>query len=281
MHPFLALLAANKKSKGANSKEVLAAIADLEDPNLTWDSIEGSGQQSALGAAIAFAPNEAQAAEFGQALLDRGAQAADAQVPGQVHNKAINQAIKKSYYKQAFTLIEQGANLDDVVHAWLFRPKNIAQARGQLAMEQALWRHYDGEQRQKHHVAIMASLMACEVLCGGKVDPDLRQEVVSMARARAMEEDWNHHSYVLSNLDDAAKALRNPTKALDRISQVVSDWFDGMLAEQLEPNHHTRRYNHIPDEFWGAVPALQAQRCAGELEHQTPASVGRAKRARI
>lgn len=257
----------NHRARGAKPHQVLEAIDALErvDTVLQLDA----EPKSALGAVIVKAPNEAQATTFAQALLDRGAPANDAHVPGQNHHKAINQAIKNSYYALAFSLIEQGAQPQDVIHAWLRRPRSVGEAKHQLAMEQLLWREYTDEQKREHHVAILASLMACEVLTGRSADEDVRRGVGAMARQVSMEMGWENHQYLFSNLNDACKALRHPEKAAKRVLQALDAWFDAIVGEDIDPKRWGGQYPDIPQAVWEQLPGLASARAARSLDEST------------
>lgn len=281
MTSLIASLEKNKKSKGGDAEEVLDCISRLADPNMKFSDSSRAGEYSALAAVVELAPSEAQATQFARALLDRGAQAEDDHICGQRHNKAINQAIKKSYYDLAFTLIDLGAHANDVVHPWLGRPKNTRQAKGQHAMETLLWARYDAEQRQREIVPIMVSLIACEVLGGVETDRSTRDAITLAACQELKQRGLNNHQYLFSNLDDACKALRNPKRALGRLVKTTQEWFDAMAMDEFEDKNYTGRFSHIPREFWERLPSLHADKCAREIDHQMPRAAGRGRNPRL
>lgn len=264
MNDFTQILLDNKKSKGQQIDAVIAAVAQIE----TLDPIyEHSGKKSAIGLSIALSCNEKQAKDVVIALLEKGETVDDAHL-AQKHDRSINEALKKSYYDLAFFLISKGAHLNDIVHAYLRRPKSIQQAKGQLQMEQCIWRHSDDTFKQEEHIAVMASLIACEILTGQSTDPLVRKEVIDAA-VKNHDEGFNNHHYILSNIDDAGRVLKNPRKAEHRMIQSVSTWHEG-IGEGLDKKAEVSPvFLHIPEAFWKQLPGLQSELQAKEMQAST------------
>jgi hypothetical protein len=270
----------NKKAKGTQFGQVLQSIADLKDPNAVI-AFEHD-HHSPLGLSIALSFNELQAREAADVLIHIGANADDAQVPGQKHNKAINQAIKKAQYDVALMLAENNAHMDDVVHAWMRRPKSVKEAVGQLQLEQKLWQECDDSMRLEEYSASLASLISCEVITGKQTEDSVRESLCAFAYAQDEEQEWDNGQYLCSNLDDACKVLRNPTKALSRLQSVMERWIDGIYSPQMKtaqgignPDGLSVRYKNIPKDFWPLLPTMaqrkKANQQANQIDQETPA----------
>lgn len=272
MHPLINALEQNKRAKGTLNSLVIEQIQALASADEILVQASEQGQFSALGAVIGHAPNEVQAELFAKTLLDRGADASDAHVPGTAHAKAINQAIRQSYYGVAFSLIEHGARPNDIVHQWLRRPRSVAEAKQQMRMEQLLWQHYDEPLKQEHHVAIMASLMACEVLTGTRTQERVREELSRRAMEEARRTGWDNHQYLLSNLNDACKVLKGHRKTESRVAGALLDWFDAIQGEHLDHTKWARSYPSIPESLWDRLPGLVAEHAARMIDTGTTAA---------
>ena len=273
MENFIDALIKNKKSKGKDFDGVLDALAKLEDPNAVFT--HNNETYSVLGHAIALTHNEDQALQVSKALVDRGAQANDEQVSGQPHNKSISLALHPPRYELISWLTEHGAHPGDIVHAWIRRPKSVAEANSQLLLEQLLWQHYNQEQRYDRHVHIMVSLMSCEVITGNQTKPDVRKEISEMAYRTAAENDFDNDRYLLSNLDDACGVVRNPERARPRLERTISQWADGIYSDMLEkPTNMRLDYQKIPQSFWDYLPQVRdrnrAMGEANEIHTMTP-----------
>lgn len=263
MDCFKQILLDNKKSKGKQLDTVIAAVSQMDSLLHVYTY---GGDHSAIGLSIALSHNEAQARKAVEALIEKGADVKDTHLR-QKHDRCINQALKERYYDLAFFLLSKGAKPDDIVHAYLYRPKNTRDAKGQLLMEQYVWRNSDEQFKKEEHIAVMASLIACEIITGQSTDLQIRNEIT-----QAYMEDYDgqgHPGYLLSNIDDAARILKNPEKATRRIIQTVSNWYDG-IGDQFEHiDREKYKREHIPNAFWEHLPSIRSELQANKMADLT------------
>lgn len=231
--------------------------------------------------AIHLSHNEKQAERVISAFLARGMEADDAQVHEQIHNKAINQALRKSYYGLANILLDQGAKPGHVVHAYFWRPKSVGEAKKQQHFIHSLWEKHSEEARQTHALQFLVSLAAAEVLGGEKTRPDVREGVL-LAMERS--EQWRGNlSFTLSHLNDACQALKNGQKANQRLTEVFMDWHTGIEMEALTGDTSSKlgRFEYIPAEFFSGILALKADIEASRIAGATSLPSARPKGNRL